>query len=133
MSLLVLGLNHRTAALDLRERLTIEKEQLAPSLDLLSRYVEHGVIVSTCNRLEIVLDEDADTTEVRALLSDVPIHEVSGEDATVYLLRVATGLESMVRGEDQILGQLREAFKLAESHCLLSPSLRILRTRRIEA
>ena len=53
MSLLVLGLNHRTAALDLREMLTIEKEQLAPSLDLLSHYVEHGVLVSTCNRLEI--------------------------------------------------------------------------------
>ncbi len=53
MSLLVLGLNHRTAALDLRERLTIEKEQLAPSLELLSRYVEQGFIVSTCNRLEI--------------------------------------------------------------------------------
>ena len=132
MSLLVLGLNHRTAALDLRERLTIEKEQLASSLDLLSRYVEHGVIVSTCNRLEIYAfdpNEPGDrqvpdlvqrigdfltaSSEVSGTDLKEHLYHMEGEECARHLFRVAAGLDSMVVGERQVLSQLRSAFSTA--------------------
>ena len=53
MNLLAVGLNHRTAPLDLREKLTVDNEQLAPSLNQLSGSVQQNIIISTCNRLEI--------------------------------------------------------------------------------
>ena len=132
MSLLVLGLNHRTAALELREMLTIEKEQLAPSLDLLSQYVEYGVIVSTCNRLEIYIynrDEPGDRNEpalvqtignfltassgVAGTNLEEHLYHMEGEECARHLFRVAAGLDSMVVGERQVLGQLRSAFSTA--------------------
>ena len=126
MSLLVLGLNHRTAALDLRERLTIEKEQLAPSLEFLSQYVEHGVIVSTCNRLEIYTYDrqvaylvqrigDFLTASSGVAGTDLEEHlyQMEGEECARHLFRVAAGLDSMVVGERQVLGQLRSAFSTA--------------------
>jgi len=126
LSLLVLGLNHRTAALDLRERLTIEKEQLAPSLELLSQYVEHGVIVSTCNRLEIytydrqapdLLQKIGDfltaSSGVAGTDLEEHLYQMEGEECARHLFRVAAGLDSMVVGERQVLGQLRSAFSTA--------------------
>ena len=126
MSLLVLGLNHRTAALDLRERLTIEKEQLAPSLDHLSQYVEHGVIVSTCNRLEIytydrkepdlvqrIGDFLTSSSGVAGINLEEHLYHMEGEECARHLFRVAAGLDSMVVGERQVLGQLRSAFSTA--------------------
>ena len=60
MTLLAVGLNHRTAPIDLREQLTIDREKLDDSLDLLSDFVKQGVILSTCNRLDIyAYDDDA--------------------------------------------------------------------------
>ncbi|GIT69077.1 MAG: hypothetical protein Ct9H300mP27_01810 [Chloroflexota bacterium] len=53
MNLLAVGLNHRTAPLDLREKLTVDNEQLAPSLNQLSGSVQQNIIISTCNLLEI--------------------------------------------------------------------------------
>jgi len=119
-------LNHRTAALDLRERLTIEKEQLAPSLDLLSRYVEHGVIVSTCNRLEIYIYDrkEPDLVErigdfltassgVAGTDLEEHLYHMEGKECARHLFRVAAGLDSMVVGERQVLGQLRSAFSTA--------------------
>ena len=126
MSLLVLGLNHRTAALDLREMLTIEKEQLAPSLDLLSHYVEHGVLVSTCNRLEIytydrnepglvqrIGDFLTASSGVAGTTLEEHLYHMEGEECARHLFRVAAGLDSMVVGERQVLGQLRSAFSTA--------------------
>jgi glutamyl-tRNA reductase len=132
LSLLVLGLNHRTAALDLREMLTIEKEQLAPSLDLLSHYVEHGVLVSTCNRLEIYAFDRSEPTDhqVPDLIQRIGdylttssgvtgtdleehLYHMEGEECARHLFRVAAGLDSMVVGERQVLGQLRSAFSTA--------------------
>jgi glutamyl-tRNA reductase len=119
-------LNHRTAAIDLRERLTIEKEQLAPSLDVLSRYVEHGVIVSTCNRLEIYT-YDCQVPDLVQRIGDFltassgvdgtnleeHLYQMEGEECAQHLFRVAAGLDSMVVGERQVLGQLRSAFSTA--------------------
>lgn len=129
MNLLVLGLNHRTAPLDLRERLTIDKEQLAPSLDFLSRYVGQGVVLSTCNRLEIYTFDNADTdlvSKVGNFLAsysgmecsqlEMHLYQHRDGDCARHLFRVASGLDSMVAGERQILGQVRTAFSIASQH-----------------
>jgi glutamyl-tRNA reductase len=129
VNLLVLGLNHRTAPLDLRERLTIDKEQLAPSLDFLSRYVGQGVVLSTCNRLEIYTFDNANTDLVSKvgnfLVSysgmecsqlEMHLYQHRDGDCARHLFRVASGLDSMVAGERQILGQVRTAFSIASQH-----------------
>ena len=126
MSLLVLGLNHRTAPLDLRERLTIEKEQLDPSLDLLSEYVEQGVIVSTCNRLEVYTYDRQEQDQIGRISDFLTassgvagaslvdhLYHMSGEECARQLFRVSAGLDSMVVGERQVLGQVRSAFSTA--------------------
>jgi glutamyl-tRNA reductase len=101
--------------------------------------VRGGVMLATCNRLEFVVDlpSGGDRERVAGELfqedADLPRHIWSDAEATHYLLRVATGLESMVLGEDQILGQLREAFKQGEQHGMLSPTLQVLRTRLVSA
>jgi glutamyl-tRNA reductase len=126
LSLLVLGLNHRTAPLDLRERLSIEKDQLGPSLALLSQYVQQGVVLSTCNRLEVYTynDEGIDLIErlgrFLTASSGVPVRHLDphlyqhhDQECARHLFRVASGLDSMVVGEHQVLGQVRTAFSVA--------------------
>ena len=128
MNLLVLGLNHRTAPLELRERLTLEKDQLAGSLELLAQYVEHGVILSTCNRLEVYVFDRSDiglVGRVGAFLSaysgvegsqlESHLYQLWHEDCAGHLFRVSGGLDSMVVGERQVLGQVRSAFSQASA------------------
>ncbi|MBM3942098.1 MAG: glutamyl-tRNA reductase [SAR202 cluster bacterium] len=128
MSFLVLGLNHRTAPLELRERLAVEKEQLGPSLEQLRQYAGQGVVLSTCNRLEVYSFGDANgeaegSAQLRRFLSDnsgvsdgelAPhLYSYQEGDCVRHLFRVAAGLDSMVVGERQILGQVRSAFSVA--------------------
>lgn len=126
MSLLVLGLNHRTAPIELRERLTIDKAELGPSLKLLTTYAKQAVILSTCNRLEIYAfaeeetDLSAKLTAFMTAVSLIPESELNGHlyqhqgyDCAQHLFRVTSGLDSMVVGETQVLGQVRTAFSLA--------------------
>ena len=128
MNLLALGLNHRTAPLDLREQLSIGKEQLGPSLQLLSQFVPQGVLLSTCNRLEVYSYDDKDTNSMERLgqfltaCSGVPSHHLyphlyqhRDQDCARHLFRVASGLDSMVVGEHQVLGQVRTAFSVASA------------------
>jgi glutamyl-tRNA reductase len=106
--------------------LSIEKEQLRPSLGLLSQYVQQGVLLSTCNRLEVYTYDDDDTGLVDRLgqfltaRSGVPrrdldphIYQHHDQDCARHLFRVASGLDSMVVGEHQVLGQVRTAFSVA--------------------
>jgi len=127
MNLVFVGWNHRGAPLDLRERLafTPEKARLALEGLFAERILAEGAIVSTCNRAEIygVSDRDDDVDALSAFFSrfhrvdDVLLREtaLTGRgDATVrHLFRVAAGLDSMVLGEAQILGQIREAHRVA--------------------
>lgn len=137
MALWVLGSNHRLTAPSRLQAAVIRQEEILGQLVSLQATgtICGGVLLATCNRLEVILDSEPspDTLGLFDGLPDVAMHQVRDEEAVIYLLRVATGLESMVRGEDQILGQLREAFKVAASHCLLSAPLRMLRTRLFEA
>ncbi len=131
MSLLVLGVNHRTAPVEVRERLTVDEGRLPSALESLASQVAPGVILSTCNRLEIYTltsDHTGDTEPVSQLreflstYSGVPqanlfpyLYQHQDADCVRHLFRVASGLDSMVVGEWEILGQVRAAFSAASS------------------
>ncbi|MHB8574806.1 MAG: glutamyl-tRNA reductase, partial [Dehalococcoidia bacterium] len=121
----VAGISHHTAPLEIRERFAISGETLTAALaDLRGRFGA-AVILSTCNRTELYLSRPASAIDAEsqrdALLSlarrpDVHpdfIYSHGGREAARHLLRVASGLDSMVVGEDQVLGQVRTAFTMA--------------------
>ncbi|NCA70940.1 MAG: glutamyl-tRNA reductase [Sphingobacteriia bacterium] len=126
MKLLVLGLNHKTAPVDVRERLAFGPDIIAGALrDLTScEGIAEGVVLSTCNRTEIYSAvQDCSEEAVRHWLSR--FHGVEherigpflyahiGREAVMHLLRVCSGLDSMVLGEPQILGQVKTAYQTA--------------------
>ena len=126
MSLLVLGLDHRTAPVELRERLSVEREQLPDALRQLSEYVPQSAILSTCNRTEVYVYDPDDIGLVGRVgdfmigYSGVPgpelerhVYQLWETDCVSHLFRVAGGLESMIVGERQILGQVRASFSAA--------------------
>jgi len=102
--------------------------------------IRGGLLIPTCNRLEVLVeladdvsDEVADALVPDLLGDDVPVHTFADEQAVDMLLGVTAGLHSMVFGEAQILGQVREAFRAAEGLGLLSKRLQMLRTRMLPA
>ncbi len=126
MSLLALGLNHKTAPVDIRERITFGPDILAGALRGLSELpeVSEVAILSTCNRTEIYCTIKENGHEAVCMwLSQ--FHGIDGDrfspylyshfdkDAVHHLLRVACGLDSLVLGEPQILGQVKQAFQSA--------------------
>lgn len=126
MSLLAFGINHKTAPVDIRERVAFSAETLESALqDLISQpKVNEAAILSTCNRTELYceLDEagvDAILTWFRQYHELEPdevkpyIYTLPDNDAVKHMLRVASGLDSMVLGEPQILGQMKTAFSSA--------------------
>ncbi len=129
MSLLVVGVNHRTAPVSLREKVFFDADRLPDALRDLrgTDGVHEAVIVSTCNRTEIYcsqFDSDLDRP-VRWLARQQGLCEtdltpylfglMEGEGVR-HLLRVASGLDSMVLGEPQILGQIKAAYRAAVAH-----------------
>jgi len=138
MTLLALGINHKTAPVALRERVAFGPDVLEQALDsLLSQpMVQSGVVLSTCNRTELYLsvEQQADLQErlVRWLCD---YHHLNEEDvrqslywhqdnaAVSHLMRVASGLDSLVLGEPQILGQVKKAFADSQRGHALSSEL----------
>ena len=131
MSVLVVGLSHKSAPVATLERAAVSGDTLTKLLrDVVqAEPVAEAFVVSTCNRVEVYADVDrfhAGVTAICELLArhcGVPSHELTQylyvhyEDRAVsHLLAVAAGLDSMVIGEDQILGQVRSAVKLAAEH-----------------
>lgn len=124
MKFAIAGLNHKTAPVAVRERMAVSDATLPAELERLKRipYVREGMILSTCNRVEIAMiaDDAADAGEcARSFLSasGVPaehLYSYEGRDAIRHLFRVASSLDSMVVGEPQILGQLKEAYARAK-------------------
>ena len=126
MPLFVLGLNHRTASLSLRERLAFGPEKLASALAALCQLdgVREGCLLSTCNRTEIYVDVEP---AAQAMLSlwwsqfcrvtpdemGACLYQHQEGEAVRHLMRVACGLDSLVLGEPQILGQLKSAVEQA--------------------
>ena len=131
MSVLVVGLSHKSAPVATLERAAVSGDTLTKLLrDVMqAEPVAEAFVVSTCNRVEVYADVErfhAGVTAICELLArhcGVPSHELTPhlyvhyEDRAVsHLLAVAAGLDSMVVGEDQILGQVRSAVKLAAEH-----------------
>jgi glutamyl-tRNA reductase len=137
MAVWTLGLNHRTAPIQLRERFAFASDQLVVSLQELRRSFDthkEVAILSTCNRTEIYCAGDevqwqetlawlADTgkTQVDDLQSH--IYKLDGGASARHAFRVASGLDSMVLGESQILGQFKEAVRLAADSGALGTTL----------
>jgi glutamyl-tRNA reductase len=127
MALTVVGVNHRGAPLDVREKLSYRSTEIDAALDALRSAADagEGVLLSTCNRTEIYLVESTrDATPLAwAALSERLGADASSygyvrrdRDAVTHLFRVASGLDSMVLGEAQIHGQVREAWELSRAH-----------------
>ncbi|MGA3046541.1 MAG: glutamyl-tRNA reductase [Terracidiphilus sp.] len=127
MTLALVGVNYKTAPIELRERIAISREELPETTRALASVpgVSECMIVSTCNRVELVAaveSPDADLTGFLhrhfgldpALLAP-HIYQQNDRDAVRHLFRVASSLDSMVVGEPQILGQVKEAFAVARA------------------
>jgi len=130
MMLWVLGLNHQTAPVDLRERVAFDAAALPAALASLRALpeVSEAAVLSTCNRTElyaIATDGKAlgDWLATHADGLDGYLYRHSDADAVRHLFRVATGLDSMVLGEPQILGQVKEAWVAAREHGALGNRL----------
>lgn len=126
MRILLTGLNHRTAPLVTREALSLTQAQVPAALAALQEDVGRGVIVSTCNRMEVYVavdDPDRGQDGLRRFFErqfGVRLEEVSPylytrqhDDAVRHLYRVASSLDSLIIGESEILGQVREAYSAA--------------------
>jgi glutamyl-tRNA reductase len=126
MQLFTFGLNHQTAPLDVRERVVFHAERLIQALhDLVDRRrVNEAAIISTCTRTEIYCNTDDPTQAVGWLAGyhrmkpqqlEPYLYHLPREQAVKHAFRVASGLDSMVLGEPQILGQFKEAVRTAEA------------------
>lgn len=126
MNLLVIGLNHKTADVDVREKVAFSGEKQEPALNQLSdmEEVEEAIVLSTCNRVELYVnaaDEEKAENSIKNFISrfhgvgrealDRSLFVRKGDDAIRHIFRVASSLDSMVVGEPQILGQLKDAFE----------------------
>jgi glutamyl-tRNA reductase len=139
MSVFLLGMNHRTAGVDLRERLHFSPEEGLRAAAGLRRdgLVAEAVVLSTCNRSEVYAASDAAAEDVEAgverylcAFHSVDPAQLNGclyrrrdRDAVVHLYRVAAGLDSMLLGEAEILGQVRDAYLGAQRQGLTGPVL----------
>ncbi|MEK7870490.1 MAG: glutamyl-tRNA reductase, partial [Nitrospirota bacterium] len=132
MHLIVVGLSHKTAPVEIREKLAVPESRMGEALCRLTSYsgVKEGLLLSTCNRVEVysvVDDIDQGYGRIQEFLADTHMSLSSeqltphlywhaGDRAITHLFRVAASLDSMIVGESQILGQLKDAFESALSH-----------------
>ena len=134
MALFTLGINHRTAPLPVREQVAFHAEELRRALsDLMSNgHVHEAAILSTCNRTELYCQADTPQNAIDWLANyrRVPAHVIEpylysypDRDAVRHAFRVASGLDSMVLGEPQILGQMKEAVRIARESGALGTTL----------
>jgi glutamyl-tRNA reductase len=144
MKLLLTGLNHRTAPVEVRERLAFDEKILPGALSELKHRpgVLEGMILSTCNRVEVAVtaEEQADVeSAVEGFLADSRsiardwvsphLYRYDGPEAVRHLFRVASSLDSMIVGEPQILGQLKSAYNVAKECGAISGDLDLVVTK----
>lgn len=134
MSLVVVGINHRTAPVDVRERVVFEPARVPDALRELASLdeIEEAVIVSTCNRTELYCVTECGEAELATWLQNY--HQLGSSirhclyhhddmRAVSHVFGVASGLDSMVLGEPQILGQLKDAYRAAQETGTTGPVL----------
>ncbi len=144
MGLVLVGMNHRTAPVALRERAAFPAKELAEALGALARATRgaEAVILSTCNRVEVIAFSDADS-DGSGLAEDIErfiaesrgiapkslaplLYRLRGREAIAHLFRVAASLDSMVPGESQILSQVKEAYQAASDGGFTGKHLNVL-------
>ena len=137
-NLVLVGLNHRTAELDIRQRMALSHERIPEALKQLAENPEiHEVIIlSTCNRVEILAQVEESQlgqeliTEFLARLSSLPrtllegkLYQMADDQAIHHVFRVASSLDSMILGEPQILGQMKASYGIAVESRTIGPNL----------
>ena len=136
MAFLALGINHKTASVDIRERVAFTPEQMVEALQQLCTRTpsSEAAILSTCNRSELYLHQDSPQPD-QVLQWLAEYHRLSldelrrcayvhaDEQAVRHMMRVAAGLDSLVLGEPQILGQMKSAFAVAREAGTIGPLL----------
>jgi glutamyl-tRNA reductase len=148
MNIAVVGLSHKTAPVEVREKLSIPEPQLEAAIAHLLSYphLQEVAILSTCNRLEIYLvatETQPGIREVTQFLSEkskLSLHQLRPhlftllhDDAIMHLMRVAAGLDSLVLGEGQILSQVKQTHKLGQQYKGISRILNRLFTQAVTA
>jgi glutamyl-tRNA reductase len=140
MQLAIVGLSHKTAPIEVRERLAFNGEAIRSALaSLLQRQdIKEAMILSTCNRVEVVA-ESSDDRLIREFLSEyhhIPAENLSKHlysfknvEAIRHVFRVASSLDSMMVGEPQILGQVKEAYRIASDAGTIGMHLNALMNR----
>ena len=127
MNFQLIGINHHTAPVEVRERLAVPESRLPEALQKLVQYpgVEECLILSTCNRVEVLAKTTNGSADLRGFLRGYfhmetaelgpHLYEYREQEAIRHLFRVAASLDSMVVGEPQILGQVKEAYATARA------------------
>lgn len=139
MQINLVGLNHRSAPVTIREKAAIITRRLRDSLEMLRSFVPGGVILSTCNRTEVYTVAGSDNQTATVSLNflqdylDIAHHtlrlytySLEGKTAVEHLFHVTCGLDSMVIGEYEVLGQVRQALEAAEEAGMVNLPLRRL-------
>ncbi len=141
MSFRLIGVNHHSAPVEVRERLAIPESRLAEALRHLLQHpgVDEGLILSTCNRVELLARTRNGTADLRGFLRDYfrlepaefepHLYDYSEAEAIRHFFRVTSSLDSMVVGEAQILGQVKEAYATARAVGAIHSQLDLLLTR----
>ncbi len=141
MTFQLIGVNHRTAPLEVRERFAISEARLPEAVQRLARHpgVEEGMILSTCNRVELLARAPNGGADLRSFLCEYfkidarqfepHLYEYRDNEAIRHLFRVTSSLDSMIVGEPQILGQVKEAYAVARAVGAVNSQLDMLVTR----
>jgi glutamyl-tRNA reductase len=141
MNLQLIGVNHISAPIEVRERLAIPESHLPDALRRLAEHpgVDEGLILSTCNRVEVLAQTRNGSTDLKSFLRDYfrlspadyepHLYEYREAEAVRHLFRVTSSLDSMVLGEPQILGQVKEAYATARAVGAVHSQLDLLLTR----
>lgn len=135
MTLFAIGINHNTASVDIRESLAFAQEEAVSVLQsaLQGNVASEIALLSTCNRTEIYGDSAADQAAIMQWLAQAKnlqaddlapsVYFHSEQEAARHMMKVACGLDSLVLGEPQILGQMKSCYALAEQHSTLGTRL----------
>jgi len=141
MKFQIIGVNHNSAPLDVRERLAVPESQLPDAVQHLVKQpgVEEGMVLSTCNRVEVLTSSSQGPADLRGYLRSYfgvspdaispHLYEFQEREAVRHVFRVASSLDSMVVGEPQILGQVKEAYSVARSLGAINSALEALLSR----
>ena len=118
MALVCVGISHRHAPLEVREKFAVAPNSLAETLSRIRAIesLQGAVLLSTCNRVELyasAADPKAALSDLSCFLADLPFRSTDAASTAKHLFRVASGLDSMVLGETEILGQIKQAYATA--------------------